>query len=135
MGHLLPVLDPLGSGTMGLFVLAWLEALGLAALSIGATCLFVFTGARPKKADYVVAIACFGLSHGVLLRHSLEWWRALPVLSVLALLLIANAPSLRKERDERLFKSGSRDQRSAPENPQWVSGGATCRKYGLDRSE
>ena len=120
---------------MGPLVLAWLETLGLTALSIGATCLFVFAGARPRRAYYVVAIACFGLSHGVLLSHSVEWWRgamwempfilhfhpitmALPVLSVLALFLIANAPSLRKERDERVFKSGSRDQRSAPENPQ-----------------
>jgi hypothetical protein len=130
----LPVLlDPLGSGAMGLFVLAWLEALGLTALSIGATCLFVFTGARPRRAYYAVAIACFGLSHGALLRHGLEWWRgamlempfdrtahpitkALPVLSVLALFLIASAPSLRKQRDGRPPVDGSRarDQSSVP---------------------
>ena len=60
---------------MGPLVLAWLETLGLTALSIGATCLFVFAGARPRRAYYVVAIACFGLSHGVLLSHSVEWWR------------------------------------------------------------
>jgi hypothetical protein len=70
-----------------------------------------------------------------LLGHSLEWWRgamwempftlhfnpitmAIAALSVPALFLIANAPSLRKERDERIFKSGSRDRRSAPENQQ-----------------
>lgn len=120
----LPVLlDPLGSGAMGLFVLAWLEALGLTALSIGATCLFVFTGARPRRAYYAVAIACFGLSHGALLRHGLEGWRgamlempftfhpitsAVPVLSILALFLIASAPSLRKSRDRRLSTSASR---------------------------
>jgi len=121
----LPVLDPLGSGAMGLFVLVWLEALGLAALSIGTTCLFVFTGARPKKAYYAIAIAFFGVSHLVLLRHGLEWWRGamleipldrtlnpitltLPALSLVALFLMAMAPSLRKARDSRPDESGSR---------------------------
>jgi len=118
MGILLPVLDPLGSGMIGLFVLAWLEAIGMAALSIGATCLFVFAGPRPRKAYYVIAIVSLGLSHAALLAHGFEWWRgamlempfdrtslpitlALPALSALALFLIASAPSLRKQRDER----------------------------------
>jgi hypothetical protein len=115
MYRLLPLLDPLGSGLIGLFALAWLEALGLAALSIAATCLFVFTGARPMRPYYVVSIVCFGLSQAVLLGHSFEWWRgamlelpvkfhpmtvALPGLSVMALFLITRAPSLRKERDD-----------------------------------
>jgi hypothetical protein len=93
-------------------------ALILAALSIAATWLFIFTGERPKNAYYALAVATIAASQGVLLRHGLEWWRGamldvlanrqwnpitwtLPILSAVAVFLIASAPRLRKERDER----------------------------------
>ena len=116
IGVLIPVLlDPLGSGALANYMVAFLGSLGLTGLSIGATWLFVFTGGRPQRAYYVVAIACFVLSHLVFLGHSLEWWRGamleapvngqifgiLPVLSAMALVFIGGAPHLRRQRDER----------------------------------
>ena len=111
---LLVLLDPLGSGALANYMVAFLESLGLTVISMGATWLFVFTGGRPRGAYYVVAIACFVLSHWVFLGHSLEWWRGamleapvngqifgiLPVLSAMALVFIGGAPHLRRQRDQ-----------------------------------
>jgi uncharacterized membrane protein YhhN len=108
------LLDPLGSGALANYMVAFLASLGLTVLSIGATWLFVFTGGRPQRAYYVVAIACFVLSHWVFLGHSLEWWRGamleapvngqifgvLPLLSAMALVFIGGAPHLRRQRDQ-----------------------------------
>jgi uncharacterized membrane protein YhhN len=115
------LLDPLGSGGLGDYMLVSLESLGLAVLSIGANSLFVFAGRRPRRAYYVVAIASFVLSQWIFLRHGLEWWRGamfeapligpafgvVPVLSAVALLLVGAAPSLRRQRDERFSENGS----------------------------
>jgi hypothetical protein len=118
----LPVLlDPLG--LLPHFMVAWLASVGLAGLSIVATLLFVLAGAQPRRPYYFVGIACFGVSHCVLLMSRFEWWlgamlempftwhpftSALPVLWVLSLILIATAPALRRKRDARLSESGSR---------------------------